>query len=146
MAPRGKPFEPGNKFGRGRPPGSRNKKTVAARELLDSYAEPVVRKVLQMGLRDGDMGALKLCMDRILPVRRDPPVKLGSLPTSTAAEVSKSSEKVVQNVASGKLPPGQGLVMSELLDKRRRAIETQNLDERIQKLEVNNEPEHQSPN
>jgi len=38
------------------------------------------------------------------------------------------------------------LVMSELLDKRRRAIETQDLDERIQKLEVNNEPEHQSPN
>ena len=143
---RGRPFKPGNKSGRGRPLGSKNKTTASARQLLDSYAEPVVRKVLQMGLRDGDMGALKLCMDRILPVRRDPPVKLGSLPTSTAAEVSKSSEKVVQNVASSKLPPGQGLVMSELLDKRRRAIETQNLDERIQKLEVNNEPEHQSPN
>lgn len=76
----------------------------------------------------------------------DPPVKLGSLPASTAAEVSKSAEKVVQSVASVKLPSGQGLVMSELLDKRRRAIETQDLDVRIQKLEVNNEPEHQSSN
>jgi hypothetical protein len=145
MAERGKPFAPGNKCGRGRPPGSRNKKTAAARDLLEKYSEPVVRKVIQMAL-GGDTKALQLCLDRVVPVLRDPPVKLGSLPTSTAAELSKSSEKVVQSVASGKLPPGQGLVLSELLDKRRRAIETQDQDERIQKLEVSNEPEHQSPN
>src|SRR2546425_12528939 len=31
---RGRPFEPGNKLGRGRPPGSRNKKTLIIQEIL----------------------------------------------------------------------------------------------------------------
>jgi hypothetical protein len=143
---RGRPFEAGNKFGRGRPPGSRNKTTVMAQQLLNKHAEDVVRKVLTMGLRDGDMSALKLCMDRVVPVLREPLAKLGNLPTATAAEVSKSTQKVVQGLAAGKLPMGQALAMSELLEKRRRAIETENFDERLRTLEVKNEPEHQSQN
>ena len=34
MAQRGRPFQPGNKFGRGRPRGSRNKKTILIEEFL----------------------------------------------------------------------------------------------------------------
>ena len=143
---RGRPFEAGNKFGRGRPRGSRNKTTVMAQELLNDHAEAVVRKVLMMGLRDSDMSALKLCMDRVVPVLREPLVKLGNLPTATAAEVSKSTQKVLQSFAAGKVPIGQALAVSDLLEKRRRVIETEGLDERLRKLEVNNEPEHQSKN
>lgn len=73
---RGKPFEPGNKFGRGRPRGSKNKTTVMAQELLESYAVPVVRKIIQMAIL-GDTTAQKMCMDRIAPVRRDQTVKFG---------------------------------------------------------------------
>ena len=143
---RGRPFEAGNTFGRGRPKGSRNKTTVMAQQLLNKHAEDVARKVLMMGLRDGDIGALKLCLDRVVPVLREPLAKLGNLPTATAAEVSKSMQKVLQSFARGKLPMGQALAMSDLLEKRRRAIETEGLDERVRKLEVNNEPEHQSKN
>jgi hypothetical protein len=31
----GRPFKPGNTFGRGRPQGSRNKATIALQEMLD---------------------------------------------------------------------------------------------------------------
>ena len=131
---RGKPFEPGNKFGRGRPRGSKNKTTVMAQELLESYAVPVVRKVIQMAIL-GDTTAQKMCMDRIAPVRRDQTVKFGPLPTATAAEVSKATEKVVQGVAAGKIPIAQGLAMSGLLEMRRRAVETESLDGRVRNLE-----------
>ena len=40
--PRGRPFQPGNNLGRGRPKGSRNRKTLLAEELLDSHAEAVL--------------------------------------------------------------------------------------------------------
>jgi Family of unknown function (DUF5681) len=131
---RGRPFQAGNTFGRGRPRGSRNKTTALAQQLLESHAEPVVRKALMMAIQ-GDTTAMRLCMDRILPVRRDLPVKLGDLPTATAAEVSRATQKVVQRVATGKLPIAQGLAVSEMLEKRRRAVETESLDERVRTLE-----------
>ena len=131
---RGRPFEAGNKFGRGRPRGSKNKTTVVAQELLESYAAPVVRKVIHMAIL-GDTTAQKMCMERIMPVRRDQTVKFGPLPTATAAEVSKATERVVQNVAAGKIPIAQGLAMCDLLEMRRRAVETESLDGRVRNLE-----------
>src|SRR5262245_26144335 len=100
MSARGRPFEPGNKFGRGRPRGSRNKSTLLAQNLLHSYAEPVVKTCIQQAVK-GDPTAMRLCMERIAPMRRDAPVKIGKLPTHTAADIAKSSEMVVQKVAAG---------------------------------------------
>jgi len=133
MPARGKPFAPGNKLGRGRPRGSRNKTTLLAQELLDSYAEPLVRKCLHMALQ-ADPKAMQLCMDRILPARRDLPVKIGKLPMSTAAELSKVSEMVLQKVASGQITVTQGLGFSELIENRRGTIETVEVDARVRAL------------
>jgi hypothetical protein len=47
MAKRGRPFEAGNKPGRGRPPGSRNLKTLLIEELLDENSESLLHKVLR---------------------------------------------------------------------------------------------------
>jgi hypothetical protein len=87
----------------------------------------------------GDPTAMRLAMERICPVRRDASVRLGSLPTKTAEDVSKASEKVLQEVAAGRLsiPEGQGL--SELLERRRRAIETEEHERRLHALETQNE-------
>jgi hypothetical protein len=64
---RGRPFENGNP---GRPRGSRNKATVAAESLLEGEAERLTRKAVERAL-EGDVAALKLCMDRLLPPRRE---------------------------------------------------------------------------
>ncbi len=89
MAQRGRPFEAGNKFGRGRPRGSKNMTTILAQQLLDSRAEPIAAKALTMALQ-GDKAALRIVMDRILPVRRETRVNIGTLPTKTSADVSKA--------------------------------------------------------
>lgn len=134
MAIRGRPFEPGNKIGRGRPRGSRNKTTLLVQQLLDSHAEPLVRKCLVMALK-GDHKAMQMCIDRILPARRDLPIRIGKLPIGTAKELSKASERVVQKVATGKLTPAQGQAFSDLLEGRRLIIETQDVDQRLRALE-----------
>jgi hypothetical protein len=46
--PRGRPFQSGNNLGRGRPKGSRNRKSLLAEELLDSHAEAVVSQTLAL--------------------------------------------------------------------------------------------------
>jgi hypothetical protein len=68
MAIRGRPFERGNKFGRGRPRGSRNQISQEARELLLTFKGTVVRKsVLEAAKKDnGDNRLLAKLLDHIL--------------------------------------------------------------------------------
>src|SRR5262245_60454176 len=66
----------------GRPRGSRNSVTLACEALLDGQAEALTQKAIQMAL-DGDVVALRLCMERIYPPRKDRPVTL-SLPPITS--------------------------------------------------------------
>jgi hypothetical protein len=66
---RGRPFQPGNA---GRPPGSRGT-TVAAEKLLDGEAKALTRKAIELA-KEGDTTALRLCLERIVPPRKDRPL------------------------------------------------------------------------
>ena len=59
----------------GRPKGARNKATLALETLLDGQAEALTQKAIELAL-GGDMMALRMCLDRILPARRDRPVSI----------------------------------------------------------------------
>ena len=48
----------------------RNRATLAAMELLDGEAEALTRTAIDLAL-SGDMAALRLCIERIIPVRRE---------------------------------------------------------------------------
>ena len=68
---RGRPFEPGQSGNpAGRPKGARNRSTVAAEALLDGEAEALTRKAIELALA-GDTTALRLCMERLVPPRKD---------------------------------------------------------------------------
>src|SRR5258706_4025900 len=118
MAARGRPFEPGNKFGRGRPRGSRNKTTIVAQQLMNNHADPLVRKALLMAMQ-GDTAILRAFLDRILPVRKETPVKLGPLPMATMPDLAKASEAVLKKVGSGKLTITEARGVTDLIERRR---------------------------
>jgi len=103
---RGRPFEAGNKFGRGRPRGSRNKTTVLAQELLESHAEPVVRKALMMAIQ-GDTAAMKLCMDRILPYSNPAGRSIARRPRNSPNWTAPPTEAVLE-VSMSKLSGDAG--------------------------------------
>ena len=63
-------FKPGNP---GRPKGARHRTTVAIEVLLDGEAEALTRKAVEMAL-GGDTTAMRLCLERLAPPRRDRPV------------------------------------------------------------------------
>jgi hypothetical protein len=77
---RGRPFEPGNQFGRGRPLGGRNKKTLAVQQLLEEHSGSVLRKALVMAL-EGDSPMLQTLLSYILARPKDSPLKTGKLRT-----------------------------------------------------------------
>jgi hypothetical protein len=70
----------------GRPVGARNKATETAELLLDGETEALTKMAIELAL-DGNPTALKLCLERIIPPRRERPVNLGLAPVRGAADL-----------------------------------------------------------
>ena len=70
----------------GRPKGSRNRSTLAAEALLDGEAEALTRKVIELAL-NGDLGAVRLCLERLIPARRSRVIQFDLPETSTVEDV-----------------------------------------------------------
>ena len=54
----------------GRPRGARHRSTLAVEALLDGEAEGLTRKAIEVAM-EGDVTALRLCLDRLAPARKD---------------------------------------------------------------------------
>jgi hypothetical protein len=132
---RGRPFEPGNKLGRGRPKGSRNKASHQAQLLLDQHAEAITRVCIIAAMK-GIPKAMQLCMELIFPARRDPAVRIRLGPTKTASELAAASERVVRSIGSGKITPAEGETITNVLETRRKVIETVEMERRMVNLEA----------
>jgi hypothetical protein len=129
--PRGR-FAGGNP---GRPRGARNHATRAAESLLEGQTEALTTKAIEMALA-GDITALRLCLDRILPVRKDRPVEVDLPVVETAADHAPALAAVAAAVALGDLAPAEGKAVAEVLELHRKAIETAELERRISDLEA----------
>src|SRR5712671_4175877 len=92
----------GNPFGR--PKGSRNAATLACEALLDGQAEALTAKAVQMALA-GDPVALRLCMDRIYPARKDRPVTFALPPITGARDAADLMAAITKAVAAGQVTP-----------------------------------------
>src|SRR5215218_6521027 len=73
----------------GKPKGTRHRVTMAAETLMEGEAEAITRKAIELA-KEGDGPALRLCMDRIYPPRKDRPVRfrLPSLGAKALIDVS----------------------------------------------------------
>jgi Family of unknown function (DUF5681) len=132
---RGRPFpkgESGNPHGR--PAGTRNRTTLAVEALLDGEAEKLSRKAVVLALK-GNVACLRLCLDRILPPRRDRPVHL-KIPTLKATtDASQAMAAITSAVAEGELTPTQAADLSRVIEITVKAIEATEIERRIQVLE-----------
>ena len=137
---RGRPFEPGNKFSRGRPRGSRNKRSARGQQLLDQYGEAIMQKAMAEAIK-GDVPLLRTFLSFLLGRPGDRPLQTGPLPMGSLEELSKSSEKVLQMVASGKLSPSEARNLIDLIERRRSVLETEELEKRMRALEQLTESE-----
>jgi hypothetical protein len=121
---RGQPFEKGrsgNPAGRRR--GSRNRATLAAAVLLEGESEALTRKAVELALA-GDPVALRLCIERILPVCRERAVRLALPPIESAEDVSAAMNAVISALARGALTPGESERIAIAVETFARAIDT----------------------
>ena len=132
---RGRQFERGISGNPGgRPKGSRNKTSLAVEALLDGEAEGLTRKAIEKAL-DGDMAALRLCLERVLPPRRDRPVTFDLPNIETAAEALKASSAILAACAAGTLSPGEAAECMNLISIHLRMFEMTEIEARLSALE-----------
>jgi hypothetical protein len=99
---------------RGRPMGSRNSATLACEALLEGQAEALTQKAVDMALA-GDTVALKICIDRIFPPRKDRPVTFPLPPINTARDAADVMSSVMTAVAAGQLTPADASELSKVV-------------------------------
>ena len=128
-------FQPGRSGNpRGRPPGSRNKTTRAIDALFDGEAEALTRKAIELA-KAGDLVALRLCLDRICPPRKDRPVPFALPELRTAADAKLAASALLKAVADGDLTPSEASEIGRLLDSYTRILEREEFEKRLIRLE-----------
>ena len=118
----------------GKPKGTRHKATRAVEGLLEGEAETLTRRAVELAL-DGDTTALRLCLERIAPPKKDAPVHF-DLPTMlSATDAAEAAGAVLDAVALGDLTPTEGAHIMGLIETYRRTLETTELERRLSALE-----------
>jgi hypothetical protein len=129
----GRPFEPGNTAGKGRPPGSCNKKTIF-QEALEKDGEEIIQKIKERALKADPM-AMRLCMERLVPLAKEPNARFRLPAVETAANLTEAISAVTEAVAEGELSPQEGESVARIVESQRRNIEVGEFDARLKALE-----------
>ena len=130
------PFHPGQSGNpAGRPPGSRNKATLALEAMLDGEAEEIVRKAIDLA-KSGDGHALSLCLTRVCPRPKDRPVPFGMPRMETTGDAVAASAAIVNAVAEGALTPHEAAELSKLVENFAKVLQIHDHEARLRKLEA----------
>jgi hypothetical protein len=132
---RGRPFSKGASGNPGgRPAGTRNKAILAMEALLDGEAEAITRVAVDKA-KEGDATALRLCLERILPPRKDRPVSFSLPQLGTVTDAPAATAAIVAAVAAADITVSEGSELARLVDTYVRAVEASDLDTRLRAIE-----------
>lgn len=107
---------------------------MAALELMDGEAEALSRKAIEMALA-GDTVALRLCLERVAPARKDAPVQFPLPRMTSAKDAAAAAGAVLQAVADGDVTPVEAAAVMVLVEAFRRTLESSELEARVAALE-----------
>jgi hypothetical protein len=101
--------------------------------IAHKFTAPHARSSAAKG---GDMVAARIVLDRIVPSRRGRPVllELGAA-TETSRDVSAILSALVTTMAAGEITPEEAATAASVIESKRRAIETVEIEERLKRLE-----------
>ena len=119
----------------GRPKGSRNKVTLAVEELLGDQHEKLTKAAIDKAL-DGDTAALRLCLDRIAPARKDSPITMTLPKVETVRDAVAASQNILAAVAAGEVTPDEAARVMALLTAHKSLVEVGDIEGRVAALEA----------
>ncbi len=118
----------------GRPPLARNRGTEVVDELLEGQAQALAQKAIEMAL-GGDVLAMKLCIERLAPARRERQMLLQLPAPSTGDTIAAGFGNLASALTNGELTPSEANSAAQVLESACRAMETTELARRVEELE-----------
>lgn len=119
----------------GRPKGKPNQSTVIAKDLLSQNSEALMQRLIDLAL-EGDMTALKICIDRICP-----PLKAQSQPVTidynSNQGLTETAKQILQQVTQGHIPPDIGTQLINSIMTITRTKDIEEIQKRIEAIEIN---------
>jgi hypothetical protein len=109
----------------GRPPGSRNRATSMVQNLLEGAAENIAKRAAQLA-EEGNVAAIRICMNRLSPVGQHNPVAFELPPIHSPQDCLRATSAIA---------PSAALQIARVIDVHLRAISTNDLEARMTKLE-----------
>lgn len=131
-------FKPGNPGGPGRSAGSRNTATLILDAMAGGEAETVLRQVLDAA-KAGDLKAADIILSRIWPAKKGRPVRLDLPAIKTAPDILAALAAVVDATGKGEITTDEATAVAGVLELKRRAIETVEIEARLARLEAEKE-------
>ena len=107
----------GNTAGR---PSRARQAAVVAEALIGRKTVPLTNKLIEIALA-GDRAALRLCLDRIVPPRREPPIDLCLPKIKGRADLLEALTTIADAAASGALSSSQSAALTQMLIALRNA-------------------------
>src|SRR5260370_1731804 len=114
----------------GRPRGSRNKATILAEAMFEGETEAIIRMALDKA-REGDITAIRLCLERVFPRLRDRATVFDLPPINGAPEALTALTTIVAGARGGDPTAAEGSSLTKLVDHYPPALETKAFQQRL---------------
>jgi hypothetical protein len=111
-------------------PGKNLREKHACEALLEGQAQALTQKAVEMALA-GDTVALRICIERICPIRRDRPVSFELPAVTCARDAADISAAVMAAVSNGNITLSEAAEISKLIDSYVKAYQTAELNDRV---------------
>ena len=102
----------------GRPKGARHKSTQAIEAMLEGQQTALTQAAIDKAL-EGDVTALRLCLDRIAPARKDAPVSFDLPDIETANDAANAARAILRAVADGNVTPAEAATVMVVVEQFR---------------------------
>ena len=105
--------------------------------LMEAGASDIAKAVINAA-KGGDLAAARLVLERLVPPVRERPISIALPASSTTEGIGAAQDAILLALGAGELLPGEAAALVDMLDARRRTIETQDLEQRVAALEKEN--------
>jgi hypothetical protein len=103
-------------------------------EMLEQKADALVAKVVEMAL-DGNIGALRLCLDRLAPTRKNEPLFCEMPRLEKAADAVAAIAGIASAAAAGDVTADEAAKLARVISLYVNSLEVHEYEDRLAKLE-----------
>jgi len=104
-------------------------------EMLEQRAEELVNKLVAMAVA-GNIGALRLCLDRLVPARRNEPLFCELPPLAEAADAAVAATAAIVSAATaGDVTADEAAKLAKVISLYINSLEAHQFEDRLAKLE-----------